>query len=176
MEAVLRIRCIPEHRLREAEAFLKIHDEEDQLLVSNYGVEGKNSAYLSLEDYLHTDAWRVQEYRDLLELQKLRKQGEEERITLRAVRIGNAAVVLLPFEVFVQLGLEIKRRSPFERTMVIELNGGSYGYLPTEKAFARPGGYETITLRSSRFVPESGAQVVEKTLELLQRLKVQQNS
>ena len=174
-EVTLRIRAISPTRLVEAEAFLQEHNEEDCLRVSNYGVEGRHSDCLSLEDYLHTDAWRVQEYRDLLELQKIRARSETEKIILRAVRLGDVAVVFLPFEVFVELGLEIKARSPFEKTMVVELNGGSYGYLPTAHAFTRQGGYETITLRSSRFTPESGALVVEQALSLLQELHNQQN-
>lgn len=174
-EVALKIRDIPESRLREAKEFLKAHNEEDRLLVSNYGVEGKASGYLSLEDYIHTNEWLVQEYRELLELQKIREQGEIEHIPIQAMRIGNIAVVLLPFEVFVELGLQIKSQSPFEKTIVIELTGGSFGYLPTEKAFTRQGGYETITLRSSRFVPESGALVVSKAVELLNKLEVQQN-
>ncbi|MBN2270596.1 MAG: hypothetical protein JXN61_08280, partial [Sedimentisphaerales bacterium] len=49
---------------------------------------------------------------------------------------GDVAVVGLPGEVFVDLGLAIKRASPFATTLVIELCHDAPGYIPTEKGFA----------------------------------------
>ena len=56
------------------------------------------------------------------------------------------AIVTLPGEVFVELGLAIKKASPFETTLVIELANDGPGYVPTSKAFAE-GSYETVNSR-----------------------------
>ena len=48
----------------------------------------------------------------------------------------------IPFETFVETGLDLKKRSPFAQTMVIGLANGRYGYLPTPEQH-RLGGYET---------------------------------
>jgi neutral ceramidase len=166
----LQIREVSQQKLDTAIEFLKIHDEKDELLVSNYGIEGKDSRYISLENYIHTNEWLVQEYRDIIKLHKIRECSISQRIQLSVALIGDVAIVALPFEVFVEHGLKIKERSPFKYTVVCELTNGSFGYLPTKKAFTRSGGYETITLCSSRFTPDSGEKVVNKSLEMLHRL------
>jgi hypothetical protein len=71
---------------------------------------------------------------------------------------------------FVELGLEIKRKSPFERTFVIELANDYVGYIPTRVAFEE-GGYETLNARSSKVAPEAGKIVVENALSMLESIK-----
>jgi hypothetical protein len=66
----------------------------------------------------------------------------EVTILLQAIRIGDVGIAAIPFEVFVETGLELKARSPFEQTFTIELANGSYGYLPTPRHHDL-GGYET---------------------------------
>ena len=55
---------------------------------------------------------------------------ETEPVLIQAVRIGEQAIVSMPFEVLVEIGLEIKEKSPIERTFLISLANGGYGYLP----------------------------------------------
>jgi hypothetical protein len=59
------------------------------------------------------------------------KREEKADCLVQAIRIGDQAIVSFPFETFVETGLEIKMKSPFKHTFVIELANGSYGYLPT---------------------------------------------
>lgn len=68
----------------------------------------------------------------------------EATITVRiqAVRIGDFAVCGIPFETFVETGLDLKKRSPYPQTMVIGLANGRHGYLPTPEQH-QLGGYET---------------------------------
>lgn len=61
---------------------------------------------------------------------------------IQAIRIGDVGVCAIPFETFVEIGLELKRRSPFRRTMVIGLANARHGYLPTPEHHEL-GGYET---------------------------------
>ncbi len=67
---------------------------------------------------------------------------------------------------FVELGLAIKKASPFETTLVIELANDGPGYIPTSKAFAE-GSYETV---NSRVAPGGGEQMVELATRLLNEL------
>ena len=78
----------------------------------------------------------------------------------------DTAVVLLPGEIFAELGLAIKRGSPFTRTLLIELSNDNPAYIPTEKAFTE-GSYETV---NSRIVPGGGERLVAEALRLLKTL------
>lgn len=79
----------------------------------------------------------------------------------------DVAVVGLPGEVFVDLGLAIKRASPFATTLVIELCQDAPGYIPTKKAFAE-GSYETV---NSRIAPGGGEMMVDAAVRLLKELE-----
>ena len=67
---------------------------------------------------------------------------------------------------FVDLGLDIKRASPFATTLVIELCQDAPGYIPTKKAFAE-GSYETV---NSRIAPGGGEKMAEVAIRLLKEL------
>jgi hypothetical protein len=79
---------------------------------------------------------------------------------------GEVAVVGLPGEVFVDIGLAIKKASPFPMTLVIELCQDDPAYIPTRKAFAE-GSYETV---NSRIAPGGGEMMVEAAIKLLKDL------
>lgn len=100
------------------------------------------------------------------------RRFEEEPPTARdtlvqALRVGDLAIVGAPGEFFVELGLDIKRRSPFAQTMVVELANDSVGYIPTLRAFEE-GAYEA---NSSRYEPGFGELIVETAVGLLEQLK-----
>jgi hypothetical protein len=78
----------------------------------------------------------------------------------------DVAVVTLPGEVFADLGLAIKRGSPFKNTIVIELSNDNPAYLPTERAF-KEGSYETV---NSRIAPGGGERLVEAAIQLLKEV------
>ena len=67
----------------------------------------------------------------------------------------------------VELGLAIKERSPFRRTIVCELCNDSIGYVPTAKAYTE-GGYEAT---STPLAEGTGERLVEAALNLLQEAK-----
>jgi neutral ceramidase len=77
------------------------------------------------------------------------------------------AVVGLPGEIFVELGLAIKAASPFEHTVVIELCNDAPAYIPTRKAFAE-GSYETV---NSLVAPGGGELLVDAAVGLLHDVK-----
>jgi hypothetical protein len=75
------------------------------------------------------------------------------------------AIVTLPGEVFAELGMDLKKRSPFANTMVIELANADIRYVPTLRAFAE-GDYEPL---QSRIAPGSGEKLVEEALRCCTR-------
>lgn len=88
---------------------------------------------------------------------------------MQAFRVGDLGIAAIPFEVFTEIGLEIKARSPFKDTFTIELANGSNGYLPTP-AQHELGGYETW-LGTNRVEKDAAPKIVAKLLELLARVK-----
>jgi len=88
-------------------------------------------------------------------------------LEVQAFRLGpELAVVTLPGEVFVDLGLAIKRASPFRTTLIVELSNDAPGYIPTKKAFAE-GSYETV---NSRIQSGGGEKMVAAAIRLLKEL------
>lgn len=57
------------------------------------------------------------------------------------VTLGPVAIVPCPFEAFVEIGLRIRRGSPYRYTLNLCNTHGCYAYLPTKSEIAR-GGYE----------------------------------
>lgn len=80
------------------------------------------------------------------------------------IAIGDTAFLSFPGELFTEIGLKIKARSPFARTYILGLANGSVGYVPTRKAIGE-GGYavdvrrvdveaEDVVLRQSQALLE----------------------
>jgi hypothetical protein len=88
---------------------------------------------------------------------------------LQVVRIGDLAIAAIPFEVFAEIGLEIKDKSPFADTFTIELANDSRGYLPTPRQHAL-GGYETW-MGTNRVQLDASQRITETILELMAELK-----
>lgn len=65
-----------------------------------------------------------------------------EEIVLQALRIGQLGIASIPCEVFAEIGLEIKQKSPLKPTFTTELANGHNNYLPSPRQH-RLGGYET---------------------------------
>ncbi|MGC1275019.1 MAG: neutral/alkaline non-lysosomal ceramidase N-terminal domain-containing protein [Planctomycetaceae bacterium] len=89
---------------------------------------------------------------------------------VQVIRLADdTALVTLPGEIFVELGLAIKEASPFEHTFVIELANDCPAYVPTKKAFEQ-GGYEA---NNSVYAPGGGEKLVETAVELLKELNAE---
>jgi hypothetical protein len=85
---------------------------------------------------------------------------------LQAIRIGTLGITAIPCEVFVEIGLELKARSPFKSTFTIELANGYNGYLPTAEHH-KLGGYETWRARSAYLAEDSAAKITTTLLQML---------
>lgn len=95
----------------------------------------------------------------------------EETLTVKiqTIRIGDFAVCAIPFETFVEIGLDLKKRSPFPQTMVIGLANGRHGYLPTLEQH-KLGGYETW-LGTNQVQEDTSVILTNNLLEMLAELK-----
>jgi hypothetical protein len=91
-------------------------------------------------------------------------------VVTQAFGIGELGIAAVPFEVFTEIGLEIKARSPFKDTFTIELANGSNGYLPPPGQHDL-GGYETW-LGTNRVEREASVKITKQTLEMLKRVRV----
>ncbi len=93
--------------------------------------------------------------------------GDTLPVDVHVITIGrDVAIVTLPGEVFVDLGLAIKNASPFKTTLVIELsNVVETIYIPTRPAYVG-GGYEVV---NSMLAPGGGELLVEAAIQLLQQ-------
>lgn len=131
-----------------------------------------------------TEARRVVAVKDQAALEKLPRLAQnyarslitaaerpEESLTVKiqAIRIGDLAVCAIPFETFVEIGLELKKRSAFPQTMVIGLANGRHGYLPTPEQH-RLGGYETW-LGTNVVQEDTSVILTRHLLEMLTELK-----
>ena len=99
----------------------------------------------------------------------LAEQGPTVTVKLQAIRIGDLAVCGIPFETLVEIGLELKDRSPMKQTMVIGLANGRYGYLPTP-AQHRLGGYETW-IGTNKVQKDASDIITKHLLEMLNELR-----
>ncbi|MEZ6131019.1 MAG: hypothetical protein R3C59_20300 [Planctomycetaceae bacterium] len=99
-------------------------------------------------------------------IDKLKGAPDTVDVPLQVLRIGDLAISAIPFEVFVEIGLDLKEQTPFKDTFTIELANGSYGYLPTPEQHEL-GGYETWL--GTNYVELEGSRKITATLLKLQK-------
>jgi neutral ceramidase len=90
--------------------------------------------------------------------------GKPIAVEVQVISLGDdLAWVSLPGEIFVELGQQIKRGSPFKQTMIAELANGAIGYIPNRVAYPQ-GNYEVV---SARCAEGSGEKLVDEALKQL---------
>ena len=96
------------------------------------------------------------------ECQRLAKLPAQMTAPVQVIRLGEAAIVALPGEVFVETGMNIKSKSDASPTFLVSLANGYIGYICTDKALTEEGGYETWAAMSS--LPAVGTVPAMETL------------
>ena len=95
------------------------------------------------------------------------RAGKPWSAEVQVIALGqDLAWVALPGEIFVELGQQIKRASPFKHTIIVELAHGPITYFPNDSAFPQ-GNYEVVTSRAAR---GSGERLVESAITQLKAL------
>jgi hypothetical protein len=98
----------------------------------------------------------------------LSRKGAPVEAEVQVIALGDqCAIVGLPGEIFTELGMYIKSRSPYPTTMVVELTNGSIGYVPDRKAYLE-GNYEPV---SARCAAGSGERLADTAIKMLYDLK-----
>jgi hypothetical protein len=96
------------------------------------------------------------------------KWPETTEAFVQTLRIGELGIAALPFEVFVEVGFEVQKQSPFQDTFFIGLANGGLGYLPSPRQH-KLGGYETwLTVAHTEV--EASTKLTKKLMELFGRI------
>ncbi len=99
----------------------------------------------------------------------MNESPDEISVVLQTFRIGELGICAIPFEVFVEIGLELKADNPFEQTLTISHANGTYGYLPTVRQHEL-GGYETW-LGTSTVEFQAAPKIIQALTGMLDSLK-----
>jgi len=124
---------MPVARLPEKEDLKRIIDESKQK-IAQQGQGKENSDLISTHILME---WA----QDALKAIEDGSVTDHLNMEIQAIRMNDILLIAIPGEVFVDIGLNIKKASPYLYTYVIEMANGSSAYLPTRKAFEK-GGYE----------------------------------
>jgi hypothetical protein len=87
-------------------------------------------------------------------------------IRLSALKIGNIVLTGVSGEVFNEISLSLRKKSPFPNTFMITHCNGSSGYLITDKAYALDG-YET---KSTRVKNGAENAIIQNLLDMIRKL------
>lgn len=87
---------------------------------------------------------------------------------VQVIRIGSNFIVGLPGEMFVEYGLEVKKRAVGKTFVVSLTNGELQGYITTDDAT----GYEA---NLSFFKPEAGKILVDTAIEMIQEMVIEKS-
>jgi len=123
------------------------------------------------EQVLKTTGGKVQaladgvgdDYKALLFKRLHDNRDREITVEQTCAAVGGCALITFPGELFTEIGLRIKKESPFTRTYIIGLANGEIGYIPTKKAIGE-GGYAVETREAGDNAEEI---IVSRSLELL---------
>ncbi|MSU72598.1 MAG: hypothetical protein EXS43_09680 [Opitutus sp.] len=109
------------------------------------------------------DAWRK-----MFRHEYWQKHGGFLPQEVQVIRLDrDTAIVTLPHEIFVELGMAIKAGSPFRTTIVVSLANDLDFYIPTRRAFEE-GSYEPTTCPLE---PGCGELLVDAAVKLLREMK-----
>jgi len=137
-------------------------------LFPNYGIVTEKK--ISVEELMESSPLKELWAREIILLNEERKKEPNIKVEITIMALNDLVFVAIPGELFVEFGLEIKRKSKYKNTFIIELANGCVGYIPTEKAFSRQGGYETRLACSSKLSQKAGRIIVNTALELIKQI------
>ncbi len=112
--------------------------------------------------------------RKILMLEELRlKYGDTLPLEVQVFRLNDeTAIVALPGQIFVELGLALKENSPFRNTLILTLANSHEDCIPLRKAYTE-GSYEIVY---SLVESGGGEMLIETALTLLNEIKKRQKS
>jgi hypothetical protein len=87
---------------------------------------------------------------------------------MHVLRLGAVVFVTNPFELYLDFGQQIKARSRAAQTFVVQLCGGTGGYLPSARA-EQLGGYGGLIINGT-VGSDGGKQLVDATVGTIAEL------
>ena len=161
---------------------LKLKDFSSDLAVARACADQTQA---SLNNHRGGDGYQLKRLRDhhaqsrasLAALEALEEQNRRDRrvdmasrelaTAMTLVTVGSLAIVSIPGELFVELGLAIKANPYFAQTFVAGYCNDLIGYIPTRAAY-HEGGYEVDT---ARIASGSGEMIVDTALSALAAMR-----
>ncbi len=105
-------------------------------------------------------------------------QNMTDSLEVMTVRIGDLAFVGMPGEIFSEIGMDIKARSPLKNTIVMGLTNDARKYFPSKVSFTQgPGGYTPMasgyetTPGSTMYDAGAGEKLAESAIKQLSIIK-----
>jgi neutral ceramidase len=151
--------------------WVPLHAAARQLALSVRRPNEELRQYMSEVEAQPTDAkpYHAHERTYAERLKVLHASPESVSVPLQVLTIGELGIAAIPFEVFTEIGLDLKENCPFEDSFTIELAGGSFGYLPTP-AQHKLGGYETW-MGTNKVELDASDKITRALLEMFQDLR-----
>ena len=148
-----------------------------QLPLRRATLSQKIQAEKNIREYMLNKNGADVDFNDLAHLQNdigmLIRFAEQEKKEIydtefHCIRMGTVAISSDPFELFLDFANQIKARAVCEQTFLIQLAGGSAGYLPTKKA--EDHGHYSAFIPSGNVGHEGGDQLVRETLKNISQM------
>ncbi len=99
----------------------------------------------------------------------LAEYPETTTVPLQVLGIGDVTIGTMPCEVFCEIGLDFKAKSPRQPAFMVSLNHGYFGYLPTPRHH-KLGGYETW-LGTNRLEIDASDKMLAQLVEMAAEIK-----
>jgi neutral ceramidase len=90
------------------------------------------------------------------------------KVPLQVLRIGEIGIGTMPCEVFCEIGIDFRNKSPLQPAFMVSLNHGYFGYLPTPRHH-KLGGYETW-LGTNRLEVEASDKLLAELLAMAEEM------
>jgi neutral ceramidase len=91
------------------------------------------------------------------------ESGPDTELRLTVLKIGDLVLSGISGELMTEIGMEIKKQSPYSGTLMVTHCNGTSGYICTDKSFSE-GGYEVSV---TRLMPGAEKPLINKYIELI---------
>jgi len=174
LNAIKNLTLLPFYELRAETQIIELHLRELPSLIEATAflkkIEGKLEELQKLNLNTLPTEIELMYAKHMIELILHVKNEKIMKTYLQALAVGNIALVGIPGELFVELGLELKKVSPFNETIIVGYANDYVGYIAPEKAYTQ-GGYETKPGWWCMLAPKNGEIILDATIKLLKKLK-----